>query len=139
MLLLLKNHGCVSSLDIPQLIYCSRIKKGYSISQTAKLCGLDTDVYAKYEKEKIEYQYMNLDTLDKISKTLNVDLISNSDYLKFKKNSVEIIRNYMKINKISIRKFAEILNVSTTTIKQWRNGKCSPSYEMWESYFKNKI
>ena len=82
---------------------------------------------------------MDLKTLDKISKVLDVDLISSSDYLKFKKDSAETIKKYMADNKISIRTFAELLNVSTTTIKQWRNGKCSPSYEIWLNYFKDKI
>ena len=26
--------------------------------------------------------------------------------------------------------------VSAQTVKNWLNGKCSPSYEMWETYFK---
>lgn len=135
----LKCHGFVNNCDIPHLIYKARIIKGYNVTETARLCNLSYDNYIKYEKGKVKYQYMDLKTLDKISKVLDVDLISSSDYLKFKKDSAEIIKKYMADNKISIRTFAEVLNVSSTTIKQWRNGKCSPSYEIWLNYFKDKI
>ncbi len=39
-------------------------------------------------------------------------------------------------NHLSIRKAALAFGVSAQTIKNWLNGKCSPSYKMWETYFK---
>ena len=61
-----------------------------------------------------------------------------TDYHKFKANAAEQVRQYMDNHKLSLRKFAEQAGVSATTIKQWRNGTCSPSYKLWDRVFKDK-
>lgn len=112
----------------------ARINKGLSIADITRLTGLSYDNYIKYEREEVEEQYKCIETLKKLSDVLEIDLLT--DYHKFKINSVDIVRDYMSINKLSIQKFAEICGVSTTTIKNWRRGACSPSYELWEKFFK---
>lgn len=112
----------------------ARIEKGLSIADITRLTGLSYDNYSKYEREEVEEQYKCIETLKKLSDVLGIDLLT--DYHKFKINSVDIVRDYMSINKLSIQKFAEICGVSTTTIKNWRRGTCSPSYELWEKFFK---
>lgn len=77
---------------------------------------------------------MNLNTLKKLSDVLGEDLLT--DYHKFKINSSQIVCEYMERNKLSIRGFAKICDVSTTTIKNWRNGTCAPSSSMWKKFFK---
>ena len=112
----------------------ARAEKGLTIADITRLTGLSHDNYIKYEREEVEEQYMNIETPKKLSDVLGVDLLT--DYHKFKMNSSQIIREYMERNNLSIRKFALICEVSATTVKNWRNGICSPSYELWEKFFK---
>ena len=105
-----------------------------TIADITRLTGLSYDNYIKYEREEVEEQYMSIETLNKLSDVLGIDLFT--DYHKFKMNSSQIIREYMERNRLSIRKFALICEVSVTTVKNWRNGICSPSYELWEKFFK---
>lgn len=112
----------------------ARIEKGLSIADITRLTGLSYDNYIKYEREGVNEQYKCIETLKKLSDVLEIDLLT--DYHKFKMDSSHIVREYMERNKLSIRKFAEICEVSETTIKNWRNGTCSPSYELWEKFFK---
>ena len=112
----------------------ARIEKGLSIADITRLTGLSYDNYIKYEKEEVKAQYMSLDTLRKLSDVLGIDLMT--DYHKFKMDSSHIVKEYMERNKFSIRKFALQCEVSETTVKNWRKGVCSPSYELWEKFFK---
>ena len=79
---------------------------------------------------------MCLDTLRRLSDVLEIDLLT--DYHRFKANAAERVMQYMDSHKLSIRKFAEQAGVSASTIKQWRNGTCSLSYELWERFFMDK-
>lgn len=121
------NHEVITHLEK------IRVEKGLSIADITRLTGLSYDNYIKYERGEVKEQYKNIETLKKLSEVLSVDLLS--DYHKFKIQSSYIIKEYMKRNKISIRKFALQCNVSETTIKHWRRGTCSPSYEKWQQYF----
>ena len=112
----------------------ARINKGLSIADITRLTGLSYDNYIKYEREEVEEQYKCIETLKKLSDVLGIDLLT--DYHKFKMESSHIIKEYMERNKLSIHKFAEICKVSETTVKNWRRGTCSPSYELWERFFK---
>lgn len=112
----------------------ARIKKGLSIAEITRLTGLSYDNYIKYEREEVKAQYMSLDTLRKLSDVLDVDLMT--DYHRFKMNAVQLVCEHMEHNNVSIRKFAVECDVSATTVKHWRNGTCSPSYEIWEKVFK---
>lgn len=132
-LLLLKNRGNDNNRLITHISE-ARINKGLSIAEMCRLTGLSYDNYVKYEREEVKEQYKNLTSLQKISAVLDLDLFD--DYLFFKENSKEKVNEYMSINKISIRQFAKLCGVSVTTIKNWRNGTCCPSYENWQKYFK---
>ena len=131
--LLLKNRGNDNHRLVTHITK-ARINNGLSITEICKLTGLSYDNYIKYERDEVKDQYKNFDTLKKISDVLNINLMN--DYLSFKTNSKERVRSYMELHNLSIRKLAKICNVSITTIKNWRNGKCSPSYEMWQRIFK---
>ena len=112
----------------------ARIEKGLSIADITRLTGLSYDNYIKYEKEEVKAQYMSLDTLRKLSDVLGIDLMT--DYHRFKANASQLVCEHMERNKLSVSKFAEMCGVSTTTVKNWRRGTCSPSYELWEKFFK---
>ena len=129
----MKNRGNANYRELTQLEK-ARLNKGLSISEVCRLINLSYDNYIKYEKEEVKPQYMCLDTLRKISDVLKIDLIS--DYHNFKANSASVVKKYMDDHNLSIRKFAEKCKVSVTTVKNWRNGSCSPSYDKWEQFFK---
>lgn len=133
MLLRLKKVGHDNPNGITHLAK-ARIKKGLTIADITRLTGLSYDNYIKYEKEEVKEQYMCLDTLRKLSDVLEIDLMT--DYHKFKMNSAQLVCEYMEHNNVSIRKFAVECGVSATTVKNWRNETCSPSYELWEKVFK---
>ena len=96
----------------------ARIEKGLSIADITRLTGLSYDNYIKYEKEEVKTQYMSLDTLRKLSEVLDIDLMT--DYHKFKENAVQLVREHMERNKLSIRKLAAECGVSVTTVKNWQ-------------------
>ena len=129
----MKNRGNANHREVTQLEK-ARLNKGLSISEVCQLTNLSYDNYIKYEREEIKPQYMCLDTLRKISDIIKIDLMS--DYHNFKVNSVSVVKKYMDDHNLSIRKFAEKCNASVTTVKNWRNGSCSPSYDKWEQFFK---
>ena len=131
MLLLLKKAGKNNS-GLTHLAK-ARIEKGLSIANITRLTGLSYDNYIKYEREEVDEQYKCIETLKKLSDVLEIDLLT--DYHKFKMDSSHIVREYMERNKLSIRKFAEICEVSETTVKNWRKDICSPCYELWEKLF----
>ena len=133
MLLRLKKVGNNNPTGLTHLAK-ARIEKGLSIADITRLTGLSYDNYIKYEREEVKAQYMNLDTLKKLSDVLDTDLLT--DYHRFKMDSIRIVSEYMERNKISIRVFAAKCDVSATTVKNWRRGTCSPSYELWEKFFK---
>ena len=112
----------------------ARINKGLSIADITRLTGLSYDNYIKYEREEVKEQYKCIETLKKLSDVLGIDLLT--DYHKFKMDSSHIVKEYMERNKLSIRKFAEICEVSENAVKNWRRGTCSPDYELWEKFFK---
>lgn len=133
MLLLLKKVGKDNPTGLTTLEQ-ARLSKGLSIADITRLTGLSYDNYIKYEKEEVKAQYMSLDTLRKLSDALDIDLMT--DYHRFKMNAVQLVCEHMERNSLSIRKFAAECGVSATTVKNWRNGTCSPSYEIWEKVFK---
>ena len=112
----------------------ARIEKGLTIADVTRLTGLSYDNYIKYERGEVEDQNMSIETLKKLSDVLGIDLLT--DYHRFKMDSAQIVCEYMERNNVSIRAFAAKCGVSATTVKNWRNGTCAPSYEIWERFFK---
>lgn len=112
----------------------ARIEKGLSIADITRLTGLSYDNYIKYERDEVEEQYKCPETLKKLSDVLGINLLT--DYHIFKANSEKAVCDYMNRNKISIRAFAAKCGVSATTVKNWRNGTCAPSYDLWKKFFK---
>ncbi len=112
----------------------ARIEKGLTIADVTRLTGLSYDNYIKYEREEVEEQNMSIETLKKLSDVFGIDLLT--DYHRFKMDSAQIVCGYMERNNVSIRTFAANCGVSATTVKNWRNGTCAPSYEIWERVFK---
>lgn len=129
-------RGSTDSLTTANLpkVAEARLRLGLSIAEVCRRAHISPDNYVKYERETVEPQYMSLETLQKLSEVLQIDLFS--DYHRFKQNSVELVKAYMKKHGVTNREFAEICGVSVTTVKNWRNGTCSPSYELWEKIFK---
>ena len=133
MQLLLKNRGNDNHNGLTR-IHQARLNKGLSIAEVCKRTGLSYDNYIKYERGTVKEQNMNLDTLRRLSEVLEDNFVS--PYHQFKLNSAELVKQYMIEHQVSIRKFAAECGVSVTTIKHWRDGTCSPSYDIWERYFK---
>lgn len=112
----------------------ARLLKGLSIMELCRCIDISYDNYIKYEKDEVKEQYMCLNTLIKFSQVCDCDVLT--DYHKFKLNAQANVRDFMQSHKYSIRKFAKLCEVSVTTVKHWRNGTCSPSYEIWDRIFK---
>ena len=132
--LLLKNRGNDNHTDVTHLSQI-RINKGFAVADVCRKTGLSYDNYIKYEREEVKIQHMNINTLQKLSNVFGINLLH--PYHIFKLHSAEIVKEYMVNNRLSIRDSAKYFKTSVTTIKHWRKGICSPSYEMWEKYFKN--
>lgn len=128
-----KNRGNDNHCNITNL-HELRVSKGLTIADICKKTGLSYDNYIKYEKGYVKLQYMSINTLQKLSVIFETNLLSN--YHIFKMNASKEIKAYMNIHKLSIRHCAKHFKVSTTTVKNWLKGVCSPSYNTWEKYFK---
>ncbi len=77
---------------------------------------------------------MCIETLEKLSELFHIDLLT--DYHKFKRRAAEHIIQYMAARSLTNPQLAEQCGVSITSVKQWKSGKCAPSYEIWEKHFK---
>lgn len=125
----------INDLPINQRLKYARLKNKLSIAELCRKINFTPDMYAKYEKGIVTLDNMNISILVKISKLCNIDVLD--DYHKFKLKSSEVVIRYMDDKKISIRKLAKQLNVSVTTVKNWRSQKCCPSYQLWKTVFQN--
>lgn len=132
--LLLKHRGNDNHEVVPYLKKL-RLKQGLTIADITRLTGINYDSYIKYEKGFVKPEYMNLNTLEKLSNLFGENLLT--DYHIFKKNSKQIIARYKNEHKLSVSQFSKMMGVSTHTIKNWLNGTCAPSYDKWDLYFKN--
>ena len=72
----------------------ARAEKGLTIAVVTRLTGLIYDKYIKYERKEVKEQYMNIETLNKLSDVLSMDLLT--DCHKFKMNSSQIVRKHME-------------------------------------------
>ena len=133
--LLLKNRGNANHTFVTHLFEL-RVRQGLTIADITRLTGISYDNYIKYEKGLVKPQYMNLDTLKKLSNIFGENLLT--EYHIFKQNSQQIVIRYKSEHRLSISQFAQLMNVSKQTIKHWLNGTCSPSYEKWKLYFKTE-
>lgn len=132
----LKNCTSDNPIFVTPLQHLRSIResKGISIADVTRSTGLSYDNYIKYENQTVKEQYMCIETLEKLSELFQIDLLT--DYHKFKRCAAEHIIQYMDEHHLTNPQLAEQCGVSITSVKQWKSGKCAPSYEMWGKHFK---
>ena len=134
--LLLPCHTSDNPIFVSPIKHLRSIRESrwMSIAEVTRRTGLSYDNYVKYENGTVREQYMCIDTLLKLSELFNVDLLT--DYHKFKMHAAKHIIQYMDEHHLTNPQLAEQCGVSITSVKQWKSGKCAPSYEMWGKHFK---
>lgn len=107
----------------------------YEVSQRA---GIDTTTLCRYERDRVTEEHIDYNILIRIAEACGVDRFCFFDeYQTFRYHSAEIVRSYIKENKLTSEKLAHQLNVSISAVKRWRRGECSPSHKHWESVFRD--
>ena len=137
-----KNSHCVlngspAELPIYKRIRFARLSAGLSAIELAEIVGVGNDVISRYENNQLTIQGMNIELLKNIALACNRGKhFCMSEYHIFKENSDIFLKEYMRGNRLTNLALAELLDVSTTTVKNWKRGKSCPSYKLWIKFFK---
>lgn len=123
----------INNLSVSDKLKYARMKNHLTIAELCRQIHFTDDAYARYENGTTTIENMNPEILLRISNLCGVDVLDS--YHKFKLQSDRVVDAYMKHYGVSIRKLAQQLSVSPTTIKNWKNKKCSPSLELWRTTF----
>lgn len=106
-----------------------------NIKQT-DLClklGCDRGVLDHLENRKLKL--VNIELIKDIIKELDIEdkIVMNDDYIEFLlDNPSKKIYELRKKLKLTRPKFAELINVSVTSVKRWENGNSHISREMYK-------
>lgn len=135
------NEQKPERLPINKRIRYARLNAGFSAKQLAEKLGVGNDVISRYENNHTTLQGMDVDLLQRIAILCGMDKhFCMHKYHIFKSNSTVYINEYMTRNNLTNFAMAELMGISVTTVKQWKKGRCCPSYEVWVRWFdiKNK-
>jgi len=125
-------------LPIYKRIRYARLLAGLSAIQLAEIVGVGNDVISRYENNHTTMQGMDVELLKNIALACEQDKhFCMDEYHIFKENSDVYLKKYMRENNLANATLAKKLDVSETTVKNWKRGKCCPSYELWKNFFKN--
>ncbi len=133
------NHTeeCLST--VAEKIKYARLSARLKSREVAERAGLHITTYCRYERGEITAEGMDWHILERIGEACGFTKdFCLDEYQKFRANSAKIIQKYMSDNGITNEALARQTNVSLTSVKQWKSGKCSPSHKLWETVF-NKI
>lgn len=135
--LFLINHAENDLQSVSDKIKYARLSARLKSREVAERAGLHITTYCRYERGEITAEGMDYRILERISVACGFPQdFCLDEYQKFRTRSAEIIRNYMTDNSITNEALAHRTNVSLTSVKQWKSGKCSPSHKLWETVFK---
>ena len=133
---ILANLSKDNPADFPiyQRIRYARLTAGISATELFKKLNIDRSTMSKYENNLITIQGMDVKLLKDIAIACGQDKhFCMDDYHIFKDNSDTCLKIFMQENNLTNQAFAEMLNVSVTTIKNWKKKKSCPSYQLWQT------
>ncbi len=108
----------------------TRLYYDYKQTELAKVLNVSRNVYSEYENYKRVIPLKHLNSLSNFY-DLSIDYLLGltNKKIKFNKNSIDInkisnnLSEIRKENNISMREFAKLLNVSSTLVSYYENGK----------------
>lgn len=118
-----------------------RLKCNMTAIELSNKTGVNSSTISRYENNQFSIDKIDIDTLSRLS----ISCGENEDYLltpflMFKKYHKQILKQYLIDNNISKRQLSQLCNVSYTLVKTWFNKeKRSPSYELWQTTFKDYV
>lgn len=135
--LFLINHAENNLQSVSDKIKYARLSARLKSREVAERAGLHITTYCRYERGEITAEGMDYRILERISVACGFPQdFCLDEYQKFRTRSSQIIRQFMSDKGLTNAALAYQTNVSLTSVKQWKTGKCSPSYKQWETVFK---
>lgn len=120
-----------------KLRWC-RYRKGLLQREVAVILGLDRGTYVTYEDGRDLYP---LDKMEKVAELYDVPLISLLDEynLFLYHGQGKQIKALRKAQGMTQKQFAEMLEISMYTLKDWENDRVQMFKSSWERYFKDRL
>lgn len=135
--LFLISHTEENLRTIADRIKYARLSARLKSREVAERAGMHITTYCRYERGEITAEGMDYRILERIGEVCGFPKdFCLDEYQKFRTRSAEIVRKYMSDNSITNAALAHQMNVSLTSVKQWKSGRCSPSHKLWETVFK---
>ena len=124
-------------LSLSEKIKYARLTARLKSREVAERAGIAVTTYCRYERGEIMDEHIDCGILVRIAEACGFPRdFCLDNYHKFRCGSAEIVRSYMADKGFTNEGLAAQLGVSTTTVKQWKKGKCSPSLEKWQAAFR---
>ena len=121
-----------------RLRWC-RYRKGMLQREVADFLGIDRSTYMSYE-ENVRDLYP-LENMEKLAELYSVPIMSLLDeYNMFLyRGQGKQIKALRKAYGMTQKQFAEMLEISRGTLKDWENDKAHMFKSSWERYFKDRL
>ena len=125
-------------LSLSEKIKYARLTARLKSREVAERAGIAITTYCRYERGEIMDEHIDCGILVRIAEACGFPRdFCLDNYQRFRCGSAEVVRKYMTDKGFTNEGLAAQLGVSTTTIKQWKRGKCSPSHKQWEAAFRD--
>jgi transcriptional regulator with XRE-family HTH domain len=126
-----------SELLVHEKLKVARAASGLTSAGLVQKAEVDLSTYSRYENGDFCEDTVDLEVFKRLAIVLELDEYALFDeFMLFRDKSKEIVQDYMVEKGFTIKKMAEVCGVSETSVKNWRQGKCSPRREVWERVFK---
>ena len=120
-------HNFYDYSDLPEDTFGQRLKKlrlikGLSQYDLSELTGVQRGMIASYELEQF---YPTIDSINKISSTLDINILCKDGYSNFLLNSNNFkykLIKWRKENHLTKRDAAKLLGISERGYASWENG-----------------
>ena len=129
----------ISELPVHEKLKVARMASGLTSAGLVQKADIELSTYSRYENGDFCEDTVDLEIFKRLAVALELDEYAFFDeFMLFRDNSAEIVREFMKEKDFTIKKTAEVCGVSETSVKNWRNGKCSPRREVWGRVLKKQ-
>lgn len=120
-------HNFYDYSDLPEDTFGQRLKKvrlikGLSQYDLSELTGVQRGMIASYELEQF---YPTIDSINKLSSTLDINILCKDGYSNFLLNSNNFkdkLTKWRKKNNLTKRDAAKLLGISERGYASWENG-----------------
>lgn len=130
-------HDDFNDLPLDEKIKTARILAGLTAAEIAERAGINVSTYSNYETGNFNIEMVDVSVIKRIAVSCGLNEYALCDeFQQFRDNSAANVLRVMDEQGFTIKGMAELYEVSETSVKAWRKGKCVPRREIWERVFK---